>query len=258
MAKVKISVFFVTLNEAQTIEAAIRSVAGVDEIVVVDSGSSDGTVDICQRLGAKVIHQEWMGFAKQKAFALEQCRNEWCFNLDGDEVVTAGALAEIQGLVENDQCDLIRLPFEDVFMSAPMHHLSRKRSIIRVFKKSKASYPTDKTVHENVISRGRVLKIKNHIIHYGYCDAATLMDKQNKYSSLGAQDKFKKGKRASRLKLLLVFPLIFLKCFLLRKLFLSGTRGFIQAYIEAMYAFLKEAKLYELEYLEKEEKDSKR
>lgn len=251
MAKVKVSVFFVTLNEAETIERAILSVADVDEIIVVDSGSTDGTVDICNRLGVNVIHHDWMGFAKQKAFALEQCANEWCFNLDGDEVVSKEALMEITALIENDQCDLIRLPFDDVFMSAPMHQMSRKRSIVRVFKKSHARYPTNKTVHENIIGHGRILKIKNSITHYGYCDTATLMEKQNKYSSLGAQDKYKKGKRASLLKLVLIFPLIFLKCYILRKLFLSGVRGLVQAYIEAMYAFLKEAKLYELEYIKK-------
>lgn len=251
MFKTKISAYFITLNEAKTIEAAIEAVSELDEIIVVDSGSTDGTKEIAQRLGAKVIHQEWLGFAKQKAFALSLCSNDWCFNIDGDEVISPEALDEIRNLVEQRSADAIRVPFEDVFMGKSMHPKSAKRSIVRVFNKRSVEYPIDRLVHENVIVDGKEIRSSLNIEHYGYDTVEKLMEKQNKYSSLGAEQKFSKKKKSSLLKLISVFPLILFKTYFLRKLFLSGTRGLIQAYIEAMYAFLKEAKLYELNFVER-------
>lgn len=258
MSEHKISVYFITHNEADTIAEAINSVSELDEIIVVDSGSSDGTVEIAQDLGARVLHQDWLGFAKQKAFALAQCRNQWCFNLDADEVVPNAALDEIKKWVNSGKCEQIRLPFEDILMQKPMHARSRKRSIVRVFKKDTVRYPEHRLVHENIIGSGREVKIKNLIIHYGYADVATLMAKQNTYSSLGAKEKFNKGKKASIAKLILVFSFTFIKVYLFRRLFLSGVRGLIQASIEAMYAFLKEAKLYEYQFLAKVKRATKR
>lgn len=246
MSKTPISVFFITLNESATIEQAIKSVQQFDEIIVVDSGSSDGTQEIAKECGAKVLHQDWLGFSKQKRFAMSQCRNEWCFNLDGDEIIPEELANQIQEKVNQANCDALRLRFEDVFMRGKMHSASHKRSIVRVFKRSKVAYPENRLVHENVSIDGSVETLKECVIHYGYGDIETLMAKQNKYSSLAAQQKHLAGKRSSTLKLILVFPLMFVKEFLMRKMFLSGRRGLIHAVISSMYAFLKEAKLYEL------------
>mgnify|MGYP001055856680 FL=1 len=241
-----ISAFIVTLNEAAHLREALQSLDGVDEIIVVDSGSTDGTVDIAHELGARVIHQDWLGFAGQKAFALAQCRNEWCLNIDGDEVLSPEMLDELQALIARNDCDVVRLRIEDFFMGAPMHPWSRKRHIVRCFKKSVVRYPSDRSVHENVQYSGRVATTASSLIHYGYDDLRTFMDKYSGYAQLKAADKFAQGKRGSLLKLLLIFPLSFTKVYLLRRLVLSGRRGLIQAYVEAMYAFLKEANLYQL------------
>ncbi|MFL0799536.1 MAG: glycosyltransferase family 2 protein [Agarilytica sp.] len=244
MTDLKISAFLVTLNESNTIAEAIKSVIELDEVIVVDSGSSDGTIEIAESLGAKVIHQEWLGFAKQKSFALEQCRNEWCINLDGDETIPLTTLTEIKTLIGTSTCDTIRIPIEDYVLGAPMHRLSRKRSIVRAFKKSMVSYPLDRMVHENIVSTGIEATISSRIIHYGYDDLYTFMEKQNKYARLSALSKFQKGKKASISKLSLVFIFTFIKVYFFRRLFLSGARGLIQSTIEAMYAFLKESYLY--------------
>ena len=256
MFETKISVYFITFNEAKTIGAAINAVKELDEIIIVDSGSTDGTQEIAKSLGAKVIHQDWLGFAKQKALALSKCSNNWCFNLDGDEVISEKALLEIRNLVEQQTADAIRVTFEDVFMGRDMHPKSAKRSIVRVFNKSCVHYPKDRLVHENVIVEGKEVRSNTNITHYGYESVEKLMEKQNRYSSLGAEQKYAKRKKASLFKLICVFPLILFKTYTLRKLYLSGTRGLIQAYIEAMYAFLKEAKLYELNFIsEQKERD---
>ncbi|WP_017444395.1 glycosyltransferase family 2 protein [Gayadomonas joobiniege] len=243
-----ISVYFITLNESATIAEAIQSVQAIaDEIIVVDSGSTDNTVEIAESLGARVIKQSWLGFSAQKSFAMKQCRNDWVFNLDGDEIVPENVNKEIMQLVASDCCDAIRVNFEDIFMQQPMHKKSHKRSIVRVFNRHKVRYPQDRLVHENVIVEGKVAQINGCIIHHGYADVGNLMAKQNKYSSLSAKEKYKKGKKASLLKLFGVFPVMFLKEYLIRKMFLSGVRGFVHAMISAMYAFLKEAKLYQAE-----------
>ena len=241
-----ISVFLVTCNEEQALAEVLASVAMFDEIVVVDSGSTDATVEIAKEHGARVLHQSWLGFAKQKQFAMQACRNEWCFNLDGDEVVPEKVARAIQQQVNAGQASGLRVFFEDLFLGAPMHPSAHKRSIVRVFQKSKTQYPMDRLVHENVRIEGNVERVPGCITHYGYNDLATYMAKQNRYSSLGAQEKFARGKAWSALKLTLVFPVMFIKEYILRKHFLSGFRGLVHASIDAMYAFLKEAKLYEL------------
>lgn len=242
---VPVSVFIITYNEIARIREVINSVTSLDEIIVVDSGSDDGTIEAAKELGATVIHQDWLGFSKQKEFALSQCNNQWCFNIDGDEIVPEEVLSEIQHIVNNDLADTIRVRFEDIFMGAPMHPSSHKRSIVRVYKKEFVKFHTDKHVHENVAHWGRNIRIKGCLTHYGYADVATLMSKQNSYSTLAALEKFERNKKASALKLMLVFPAIFLKCLISRKMILSGYRGVIHSAIEAMYSFLKEAKLME-------------
>ena len=247
MPKTPISVFIITLNESATIEQAIMSVQQFSEVIVVDSGSTDGTQEIAKACGARVLHQDWLGYSRQKSFAMSQCHNEWCFNLDGDEVISAELADQIQELVECGSHDALRLRFEDIFMQREMHPASHKRSIVRIFKRSKVTYPKNRLVHENVTVDGQVETLKECVVHYGYADNDTLMSKQNTYSSLAALQKHQAGKKSSTAKLILVFPLMFIKEYLIRKMFLSGRRGLIHAVISSMYAFLKEAKLYELE-----------
>lgn len=246
-AVTKVSVFIVTLNEAETIGATVQSVADFDEVIVVDSGSTDDTVAIARREGARVVHHEWQGFSQQKAFALGLCSNEWCLNLDGDEVVPPVLLGELKGLIASNQWDLIRLRIEDIFMGAPMHPKSRKRAITRCFRKSLVQYPTDRRVHENIQGKGRLVTTEQTLTHWGYNDLGIYVAKHIKYARLRAEDKFLAGKRFNGLKLMLIFPITFIKVYLLRGLILSGWRGLVQSVVESFYAFLKEAYLWIIE-----------
>lgn len=250
---VPISVFIITLNEQEHLQEVLQSVQHFDEIVLVDSGSTDNTVEIAKRHGAIVHHQNWLGFAKQKAFAMSLCKNQWVFNMDGDEVLTDDLAQRIQTLVNENKADAFRLYFEDVFWGQPMSPHSGKRSIVRVYNKDKVSFPTDRLVHENVkIEKGaRESDVSELVTHYGYFSTEVLMNKQNGYSSLKAQEKFNKGAKPSLLKLVLVFPVMFIKDYLIKRMFLSGRRGLVTATINATYSFLKEAKLHELVYRSK-------
>ncbi|XOV78842.1 MAG: glycosyltransferase family 2 protein [Aestuariibacter sp.] len=253
MPNTPISVFVITLNEEQHIEEMLKSAQCFDEIVLVDSGSTDKTLDIAAKYGAKIHHQEWLGFARQKAYAMSLCHNQWVFNLDADESLTEEHAARIQQSVNEQKADAFRIYFEDIFWGRQMSPSSAKRSIVRLYNKDKITFPTDRLVHENVRldDNAKEATIPGRVIHYGYHSADILMTKQNKYSTLKAQEKYNKGKRPSWLKLLFVFPLMFFKAYFLRKMFLSGRRGLVHAMIEAMYGFLKEAKLHELYYREK-------
>ena len=245
-----VSVYLITKNEAQHLAEVLTPLQVFDEIVLVDSGSDDDTVAIAEGFGARVIHQDWLGFAKQKQFAMQQCQHEWVVNVDGDEVLTEQQVQEIKSLAQADKADAIRFWFEDLFWGQTMSPKSGKRSIVRAFKKSIARYPMDRKVHENIVlpKNANVVNLDGLVKHYGYGTSAILMEKQNKYSSLKAEEKFEKGKGASALKLLLVFPLTFIKFYLFKKMCLSGWRGLVHAMIESQYAFLKEAKLMELNY----------
>lgn len=248
MNQIPISVFIITLNEAKYLQRVLEPLSVFDEVVVVDSGSHDGTLEIAEKAGARVIHQDWLGFAKQKQFAMQQCQNEWVLNLDGDEVVSKEFVESLQALVDNQKYDAIRLYFEDIFWGAKMSPYSAKRSIVRCFKRSEAQYPMDRLVHENIVlpKGSRIKNLGILVTHFGYSSTQILMNKQNKYSFLKAQEKYNKGKSGSLLKLAMVFPFTFVKCYIFKKMFLSGQRGLVHATIEAQYAFLKEAKLMEL------------
>lgn len=247
MSHTPISVFIITLNEAEHLAEVLTAASQFDEVIVVDSGSTDGTVDIAKENGACVYHQQWLGFAGQKSHAMSLCKNQWVFNLDGDEVLPKQVADSIQTWVDEDKADALRLYFEDIFWARKMSPASAKRSIIRVYKKDKIHFPLDRLVHENVIvaNDAREKSVKGLLTHYGYDTTAILMDKQNTYSSLKAKEKFLANKHPSLLKLVTIFPIIFIKSYFLRKMFLSGKRGFVHAMIESMYAFLKEAKLFE-------------
>ncbi len=249
MTKIPVSVFLVTKNEGRHLGEVLAALTDFAEIVLVDSGSTDNTVAIAQSFGARVFHQEWLGFARQKQFAMQQCQYDWLLNLDGDEVLNPAVVAEIRQLVATQATtpQALRLCFEDLFWGRPLSPHAGKRSIVRLFRRGQAEYPLTRKVHENLLlNKGtKVVRSRQLVKHYGYDSTECLMAKKNLYSSLKAQEKFEKGKQGSLLKLVLIFPLTLFKAYVLQRHFLSGRRGLVQAYLEAMYAFLKEAKLLE-------------
>lgn len=250
-ACIPISVFIITLNEEAHIEKTLKSVQAMDEIVLVDSGSTDNTVKIAEKYGAKIHHQPWLGFARQKQRAMSLCKNEWVLNLDGDEALNASTISRFKQIIENDEADSVRLWRNDLFIGKFASPLSRKPNNLRLFKKSKSHFDESNLVHESAIVDGKEIFIDESFEHYGYDNVQILTDKANQYSSLKAQEKFAKNKQYSSAKLVLVFPVTFIKKYVFARQMFSGKRGFIQALVAAYYAFMKEAKLYELHQLKK-------
>ncbi len=243
--KLPISVFIITLNESTHIEKTLRSIQRCSEIVVVDSGSTDNTIDIAKKYGARVINQPWQGYAKQKQIAMNFCHFDWVLNLDGDEEITQEILNELSIIIEANIYSSVRLKRVDQFIGEFPNNFVKKPNNLRFYRKSCARFDTDKLVHESANVTGRELKSKNHFYHYGYDDIHLLQDKMNKYSSLKAEEKFIKKTKHSITKLILTFPLTFIKRYAIDRLFMFGTRGFIKSIMESHYSFLKQAKLYE-------------
>lgn len=247
MKKIPVSVFVITQNEEKNIKRLLESLVDFDEVIVVDSGSSDRTLEISKRFDAKTHHQSWLGYAKQKEFAMSLCSNDWVLNLDADEALNEATRKVIRRVIAEDSYDSVRFKRNDLFINQVFSKFTKKPNNLRLYRKSKAHFDGKTMVHESATVEGKELYVKEAFEHYGYNSISTLTEKCNLYSTLKSQEKHNKNKRSSFIKLVLVFPFTFVKQYLLQGFVFSGRRGFIKAIVNSYYAFLKEAKLFELE-----------
>ena len=242
---IKVSVYIICKNEEKHIKRVLESVKEFTEIIIVDSGSIDNTIEIAKNYTDNIYHQEWMGFAKQKEYARSLCSNEWVLNLDADEELTIELKNEIISTINENKVDGLNIKISSLYLGKFNSEKSKFNRRIRFFRKDLGYYP-EKLVHESIIVNGKIKKAKGFIYDYGTIDLKTHLDKINAYSSLRAEEKFEKNKKSSLFKLLFVFPLAFFKSYIIKRSFLNGTRGFIASMNNSFYAYLKEAKLYEL------------
>lgn len=246
---VPVSVFLITKNCARWLDEVLSAVSGFAEIVIVDSGSSDETLAIAERHGAHVVHQEFLGYGQQKQVALDLCTQPWVLNLDGDEVVDAELRAAIIELVKRDDPNVTggKVRFRDWFIGVPARKTTRAISRVRLFRRDRGRFLSEQIVHESVEldAGGRIENLPGWVEHYGVESVALRVQKINHYSTMRAELDASRGKKPSALKLFTIFPLRFLKNYLLRRAFLDGRRGLIQAMAGAYYSFLIEAKKFE-------------
>lgn len=251
------SVYIVTLNCAEWLESTLESVKDFSEVIILDSGSTDLTYAIAESFpNTRISHQDWQGYAGQKSLALAQCKNDWVLNLDGDEVLSSELKAEIEQTIQSNQLDALITPINDVFLGVPNSKHTKKHAKVRFFRKSKGRYDLENKVHENVIVDGQSVRAEGDIYHYGESSIFVKVEKNNQYSELKAQEKYQKGKVPSLLKLVLVMPLTFVKSYFIRRSCLNGWRGFVNSMVNAFYAFLKEAKLFEQHHKMKNKQDN--
>lgn len=241
------TVYIITLNCEKYLRRTLQSVKNFAEVVIVDSGSTDRTEQIAHEFGCRFQHQDWLGFARQKALALSLCQHEWVLNLDGDEELSPELREELRETIAKNDPKVAGLEvlIVDYFLGAPARWGVRPITRIRFFRKSRGKYDEDKLVHESITLDGHAPRSHGMIWHYGEDSIAIKVRKANDYSELRAQEKSLRKERASLLRLTLVFPLTFFKSYFLRRSFLNGRRGFINSMINAFYAFLKEAKVFE-------------
>ncbi len=239
----KISATIITFNEQKNIARAIESLRCFDEVVVVDSGSVDRTVEIAERLGARVIEHPWEGFAKQKNFAAEQARHDWIFSIDADESLSEALEGEIWQLRKSGPAyDAYTVPRLAQYLGRWILHSGwypdRK---IRLYDRRKGRW-TGSWVHESVTVDGTVGHLQSNLLHYT-CDSLTQhLETMNRYTTLAAEQLVAERVRIGWRHLLLDPPWTFLRTYVLQRGFLDGVEGLAIAYMAALYNFVKYAK----------------
>lgn len=243
-----LTVTIITLNEAAHIAAAIDSASFADEILVVDSGSTDGTTDIARGKGVRVLTREWTGYVDQKNYAAEHASHDWIFSLDADERIPRGLAEEIDGILAGEP------PLHGYRVPRVTFHLGRwirttdfypdyqTRLYDRRFARWRGRY-----VHESVTVDGPSGQLSNDLEHYSFTDLRDQIKRINYYSTLSAQQMYEAGRRTGPVEILIHPPAAFLRNYILRRGFLDGTAGLTISLMNAWSVGLKFMKLWELQ-----------
>ena len=244
--KYPLTLAVITLNEEANIERCLRSVDFVDDIVVVDSGSTDRTVEIAEQCGARVFVEKWRGYRAQKARATELAKNHWVLSLDADEALSEELSQEIQKLFlkEKPPCSAYRIPRISYHLGRWIRHGGWYPDYqLRLFDKSRSRW-AEGHVHERIETE-KLGTLTNDMKHWVFKDLSDNVDTNNEYSSLGAKDLEERGKRFSLFKLIFKPWGKFLETYIVKRGFLDGLPGFIIAVGASYSMFLKFAKLWE-------------
>jgi glycosyltransferase involved in cell wall biosynthesis len=242
----KLSVIIITKNEAANIGACLESVKWADEIIVVDSGSNDSTVEICREFGAQVHEHDWPGFGKQKNRALSYAIHEWVFAIDADERVTPELQSQLIKAIEEDSEDGFYVPRLSQFCGRFIRHSGWYPDyVLRLFRTTKGCF-SDDMVHERVLLEGSAGRLTSPLLHYSYLNEADVRRKTEQYARAGAMQMFKSGKTASLADAPLRAGWAFVRTYCLRLGFLDGIAGFNIALMNARTTHLKYNQLKEL------------
>ena len=225
-----ISVIVITKNEQASIGRCLESVNWASEIIVLDSGSTDDTVNICREYTAHVYQTDWPGFGAQKNRALDQATGDWVLSLDADEWVTQASRTEIERVVaQPGDAAAFRLPRLSSFCGRFMRHSGWwPDHVVRLFRRSAARF-SDDAVHERVIVDGKIGTLQEPLMHETFVDLDELLEKMNSYSKLSAQDMQRAGKRTGLPMAVARAAWAFVRTYFLRGGFLDGREGFMLA-----------------------------
>jgi glycosyltransferase involved in cell wall biosynthesis len=248
--KIPISVFIIAKNEADRIPVVIRSVRDwADEVIVIDSGSEDDTVAVCEALGARVVFNPWRGYGPQKVFGEGLCRNDWLLNIDADEEISGELATEIKDLFSRDHspCAAYTLPILPLYPFQDRGHpWTAFHHPVRLYRRSHAGFK-DSAVHDSVVVRdGKIGHLKGMVLHRSFRSLTHHVDKVNEVSCARAQDLYERNRNPSALALLLVPLLAFFKSYVLRREFVNGVDGIVVSHMYAFQRFIRLAKTREL------------
>ena len=244
--RVPLSAVIITRNAASRIEACLQSVGFADEILIVDSGSTDTTLEIARRHGARIMHQDWLGYGKQKEFATRQARHDWVLSLDADERVSAELRASIGQALVAPRFQACRMARRNRFMGRWLRHGEGYPDwLVRLYHRGHARW-SDDPVHEKVETDGRIITLPGDLLHESEQGIADYLEKQNRYTTLQAEALYRAGKRVNPLKLVLSPVFRFIKFYFVRLGFLDGVPGLVHISIGCFNSWCKYAKLIEL------------
>jgi len=238
----KLSVLIITLNEERYIKSLLEDIDFADEIIVIDSYSTDKTVEIINTFtNVKLIQNQFINYTSQRNFALDQAKNDWILFIDADEIITPKLKVEILSTINNKDAASAYLIYRTFMFKNKKLNFSgwQTDKIFRLFNKSACRYNEDRMVHEKLIVKGKIAVLKNKIIHFSYISYQEYKLKMKKYGILKANEKIKNGQKPVPL-LQFFHPIYtFLYQYLIRLGFLDGIRGIIICYLNAYSIFIR-------------------
>ncbi|MBW2092314.1 MAG: glycosyltransferase family 2 protein [Deltaproteobacteria bacterium] len=243
-----LSAAIITYNEETNISACLKSVSWADEIVIVDSGSTDRTVELCREYTDKVFYREWSGYAAQKNRAFDLTTGSWILSLDADERVTSELALEIKELLQHPQADIAgyyvprKVFYRGKWLRYGDFYPERR---LRLFRRDHGQCGPQ-AVHETIEVDGETGVLRHHLEHYSYHSVSDYLDRMQRYSNLSAEEYLRRGRRTGPLRMSAHAGFNFIKMFFLQRGFLDGYEGFLMACLYSIYTFVKYAKLIEL------------
>ncbi len=241
-----LSAVIITRNAAAVLEQCLDSIAFADEIVLVDSSSSDGTVEAATRKGARVVPKEWLGFGRQKQFAVEQASHDWVLCLDADERVSRELAQSIERALAAPVSPVYRMARRNRFLGRWLSHGEGYPDWSpRLFNRLNARW-SDDLVHEKVLFSVTPGTLQGDLMHESYEDLSSYLERQNRYTTLAARQAFEEGRSAGLVHLCLSPVVRFIKFYVLRLGFLDGLPGLLHISIGCMNSYVKYMKLIEL------------
>ena len=257
--KLPLSAFIICLNEEEYLGNCIESLHQCSEIVIVDSGSTDGTAELVQRYiddgwPIRFMYEPWRGYAAQKQFALEQCTQPWCFSIDADERFDETLQAILPRLVEAPETTvgwrIARRAYLIGYGYTPER--VRERCNLRLIRKGCGAFDLAQRVHEGIVPEGQAgVSKRGSLLHFRPLPIDEQILKENKYSTLKADQRQAEGRKRSLLKMFANPPIYFLRLYVRHGLWRCGIPGFIEAMIGAVYSFLTESKIYQRRMLQR-------
>ncbi|MCP4684284.1 MAG: glycosyltransferase family 2 protein [bacterium] len=243
----KLSVVIITLNEEANLARCLESIKWVDEIVVIDSQSTDRTLEIAREYGVIVHRPEWRGFGPAKREGVAKATGDWILSLDADEEVSPELADEIRGVLgDEDGSSGFYIPRRTQFLGRWIYHCGwYPDPVLRLFRKAEGDFD-DSPVHEKVVLRGRAGRLKSDLLHYSYPTLDSYFVKFNRYTNLASQKAYEEGARACAWDVVVRPFACFVKHYFLKRGFLDGLEGLIISVLSSCYVMTKYAKLRDL------------
>lgn len=242
-----LSVIIITKNEAPLISRCLASVDFADEIIVLDSGSDDNTVELCQPYTQKIFITDWPGFGLQKQRALAKATGDWVLSIDADEQVSSALQLEIKAAMQTTEVEGFEIPRLSSYCGKVMRHGGWWPDyVLRLFKRDKGRF-SDDLVHERVIVKGRVQQLSQPLEHEAFINFEQVLEKLNNYSTLGARKLYQQGQQTSVIHAIFKGVWTFVRTYLLTAAFLDGQQGLMLAISNAEGTYYKYLKLLDLQ-----------
>lgn len=244
---IKVSAVIITRNESRNLRRTLSKLYWCDEIVIVDSHSTDDTVAICEEFGCRIFSRTFEGYGAQKKYAVSMAVNDWVLCIDADEVLSDALIVEIRTELEkNHSFTAYELPMNLVFLDKEFRYGKESgRYFLRLFNRREGAM-NEGLVHEKIEVRGKTGRLENRILHYSYDDIAQWHEKCGNYTTLGAKGAVSRGRGRSVFAVVSALPFYFIRYYFFNLNFLNGLQGFYWSAFSAYSHFMKYVKIREL------------